>query len=209
MLCDADGLHQRGDANEVRAAVAPARDRARPATAVISRARRSIPADELAVITDGRAWERRGATAPAGPGRRLPAVEQAKMRRPWSITLAVGPLAVFGDEQRQKLRSRVRSLTLATLAHDVRGAVLHEPGVYAVLDDFDVVRAPLQGVVRQSIAERHRSAAGAVLAVHRRRRRRGHGFPPHSGNGSVPASALVSDGRARHLMRGPFRTTRR
>ena len=40
--------------------------------------------------------------------------------------------------------------------------VLHEPGVYALLDNFDEVRSPLQAVVRQSMDE-----GGPSLAVER------------------------------------------
>jgi pimeloyl-ACP methyl ester carboxylesterase len=44
----------------------------------------------------------------------------------------------------------------------VRGVVLHEPAVYALLDDFDAIRSPLQAVVRQSMDE-----GGPSLAVER------------------------------------------
>ncbi len=34
----------------------------------------------------------------------------------------------------------------------MRGAILHEPGLYALVDDFDAVRAPLRAVVQKTMA---------------------------------------------------------
>jgi pimeloyl-ACP methyl ester carboxylesterase len=113
-------------------------------------------ADEFTVIT----YDRRGngrSPAPAG-WTTTSAVEQADDAAALVDSLAVGPLAVFGTSSGGNFALWMLTRHPAM----VRGAVLHEPGVYAVLDDFDVVRAPLQGVVRQSMAE-----GGHHLAVER------------------------------------------
>jgi pimeloyl-ACP methyl ester carboxylesterase len=99
-------------------------------------------ADEFTVIT----YDRRGngrSPAPAG-WTTTSAVEQADDAAALVDSLAVGPLAVFGTSSGGNFALWMLTRHPAM----VRGAVLHEPGVYAVLDDFDVVRAPLQGVVR-------------------------------------------------------------
>src|SRR5919109_1390252 len=44
----------------------------------------------------------------------------------------------------------------------VRGAILHEPGLYALVDDFDAVRAPLRALVQEAMA-----AGGPPAAVER------------------------------------------
>jgi pimeloyl-ACP methyl ester carboxylesterase len=44
----------------------------------------------------------------------------------------------------------------------VRGAILHEPGLYALVDDFEAVRAPLRAQVQQAMA-----AGGPPAAVER------------------------------------------
>jgi pimeloyl-ACP methyl ester carboxylesterase len=94
-------------------------------------------ADEFTLIT----YDRRGngrSPAPAG-WTTTSAEEQADDAAALVDSLAVGPLAVFGT-------SSGGNFALWMLTRHpviVRGAVLHEPGVYAVLDDFDAVRAPL------------------------------------------------------------------
>jgi pimeloyl-ACP methyl ester carboxylesterase len=113
-------------------------------------------ADEFTVIT----YDRRGngrSPAPAG-WTTTSAEEQADDAAALVDSLAVGPLAVFGTSSGGNFALWMLTRHPAM----VRGAVLHEPGVYAVLDDFDVVRAPLQEVVRQSMAE-----GGPRLAVER------------------------------------------
>jgi hypothetical protein len=35
----------------------------------------------------------------------------------------------------------------------VRGAIFHEPGLYALVDDFDAVRAPVRALVQEAIEE--------------------------------------------------------
>jgi pimeloyl-ACP methyl ester carboxylesterase len=44
----------------------------------------------------------------------------------------------------------------------VRGAILHEPGLYALVDDFDAVRAPVRALVQEAMA-----AGGLPAAVER------------------------------------------
>ena len=44
----------------------------------------------------------------------------------------------------------------------VRGAVMHEPGLYALVDDFDAVRDPVRVLVQEAIA-----AGGPPEAVER------------------------------------------
>ena len=99
-------------------------------------------ADEFTVIT----YDRRGngrSPAPAG-WTTTSAEEQADDAAALVDSLAVGPLAVFGTSSGGNFALWMLTRHLAM----VHGAVLHEPGVYAVLDDFDVVRAPLQGGAR-------------------------------------------------------------
>jgi pimeloyl-ACP methyl ester carboxylesterase len=44
----------------------------------------------------------------------------------------------------------------------VRGAILHEPGLYALADDFDAVRAPVRALVQEAM-----EAGGPPVAVER------------------------------------------
>ena len=44
----------------------------------------------------------------------------------------------------------------------VRGAILHEPGLYALVDDFDAVRAPMRALVQEAM-----EAGGPSAAVER------------------------------------------
>ena len=113
-------------------------------------------ADEFTVVT----YDRRGngrSPAPAGWTTTSPQ-EQADDAAGLVEALAVGPTAVFGTSSGGNFA--LWMLTRHPAA--VRGAVLHEPGVYAVLDNFDAVRSPLQAVVRQSMDE-----GGHPLAVER------------------------------------------
>ncbi len=112
--------------------------------------------DDFTVITSDR-HENGRSPAPAG-WTTTSAEEQADDAAALVDSLAVGPLAVFGTSSGGNFALWMLTRHPAM----VRGAVLHDPGVYAVLDDFDVVRAPLQGVVRQSMAE-----GGPRLAVER------------------------------------------
>jgi len=113
-------------------------------------------ADEFTVIT----YDRRGySRSPAPTGwTTTSAEEQADDAAALVDSLAVGPLAVFGTSSGGNFALWMLTRHPAI----VRGAVLHDPGVYAVLDDFDAVRSPLREVVRQSMAE-----GGPRLAVER------------------------------------------
>ena len=112
--------------------------------------------DEFTVIT----YDRRGngrSPAPAG-WTTTSAEEQADDAAGLVDALEVGRTAVFGTSSGGNFALWMLTRHPAI----VRGAVLHEPGVYAVLDDFDSVRSPLQGVVRRSMAE-----GGPHLALER------------------------------------------
>ena len=150
-------------------------------------------ADEFTVIT----YDRRGngrSPAPAG-WTTTSAEEQADDAAALVDSLAVGPLAVFGTSSGGNFALWMSTRHPAI----VRGAVLHEPGVYAVLDDFDAVRSPLQGLVRQSMAE-----GGPRLAVERFwqyirwRRRVDTAFPRAPGTGLCQRQHSLRR-RARHL----------
>ena len=70
--------------------------------------------------------------------------------------LGTGPAAVFGT-------SAGGNFALCLLVRHpgwVRGAILHEPGLYALVDDFDAVRAPVRALVQEAM--RGRWAAAAV-----------------------------------------------
>jgi pimeloyl-ACP methyl ester carboxylesterase len=113
-------------------------------------------ADEFTVIT----YDRRGngrSPLPAG-WTTTSAEEQADDAAALVDSLAVGPMAVFGTSSGANFALWMLTRHPAL----VRGAVLHDPAVYAVLDDFDAVRSPLQAVARQSMAE-----GGPRLAVER------------------------------------------
>ena len=72
--------------------------------------------------------------------------------------LGTGPAAVFGTSS-----GGVYALCLMVrYPGSVRGAILHEPGLYALVDDFDAVRAPLRAVVQKAMA-----AGGLPAAVER------------------------------------------
>jgi pimeloyl-ACP methyl ester carboxylesterase len=113
-------------------------------------------ADEFTVITYDRRGNGRSPT-PAEWTTTSPE-EQADDAAGLVEALGVGPTAVFGT-------SSGGNFALCMLTRHpaaVRCLVLHDPGVYALLDDFDAVRSPLQAVVRQSMDE-----GGPRLAVER------------------------------------------
>lgn len=72
--------------------------------------------------------------------------------------LGTGPAAVFGTSGGGNF-----ALCL-TIRHpgSVRGAILHEPGLYALVDDFDAVRAPVRALVQEA-----REVGGPAAAVER------------------------------------------
>ena len=57
-----------------------------------------------------------------------------------------------------------RSRSVCSIRHPeaVRGAILHEPGLYALLDDPDAVRGPLRALVQEAV-----EAGGPPAAVER------------------------------------------
>ncbi len=113
-------------------------------------------ADEFTVIT----YDRRGngrSPAPAGWTTTSPE-EQADDAAALIDSLVVGPAVVFGTSSGGNFALWMLTRHPAI----VRGAILHEPGVYALLDDFAAVRLPLQTVIQQSMAE-----GGPHLAVER------------------------------------------
>ncbi len=73
-------------------------------------------------------------------------------------TLAVGPAAVFGT-------SAGGNFALCLMMRHpsrVRGLILHEPGLYALADDFDAVRGPVRILVQEAM-----QAGGPPAAVER------------------------------------------
>jgi len=113
-------------------------------------------ADEFTVIT----YDRRGngrSPAPAGWTTTSPE-EQADDAAALVSSLALDPVAVVGTSSGGNFALRMLTRHPAI----VRGAVLHEPAVYALLEDFAAVRLPLQTVIRQAMAE-----GGSHLAVER------------------------------------------
>jgi pimeloyl-ACP methyl ester carboxylesterase len=113
-------------------------------------------ADEFTVVT----YDRRGnGRSPVPPGWRTTSPEeQADDAAALLEALETGPAAVFGTSS-----GGAYALCLV-IRHPaaVRGAILHEPGMYALLDDPDAVRAPLRTLVREAM-----EAGGAPVAVER------------------------------------------
>jgi pimeloyl-ACP methyl ester carboxylesterase len=102
-------------------------------------------ADEFTVIT----YDRRGngrSPVPASWQTTSPE-EQADDAAALLDALGVGRAAVFGT-------SSGGNFALCLLIRHpqvVRGALLHEPALYALLDDFDAVRAPVRELVQAAI----------------------------------------------------------
>ena len=115
-----------------------------------------VLADEFMVVS----YDRRGnGRSPAPPGWQTTSPqEQADDAAGLLTALGTGPVAVFGT-------SSGGNFALCLLVRhpgQVRGAVLHEPGLYALVDDFDAVRAPVRALVQEAMA-----AAGPSVAVER------------------------------------------
>ena len=113
-------------------------------------------ADEFTVIT----YDRRGngrSPVPAG-WRTTSPDEQANDAAALLDALGTGPAAVFGTS------SGGNFALCMSIRHPeaVRGAILHEPGLYALVDDFDAVRAPIRALV-----EKARESGGPSAAVER------------------------------------------
>jgi pimeloyl-ACP methyl ester carboxylesterase len=113
-------------------------------------------ADEFTVIS----YDRRGngrSPAPAG-WRTTSPEEQADDAAALLDALGTGRAAVFGT-------SSGGLFALCLLVRHpgaVRGAILHEPGLYALVDDFHAVRAPIRALVQEA-----RDAGGSSAAVER------------------------------------------
>jgi len=113
-------------------------------------------ADEFTVIT----YDRRGngrSPVPAG-WRTTSAEEQADDTAALLDALETGPAAVFGTSS----GGTFALCLLVRHAENVRGAILHEPGLYALVDDFDAVRAPIKALVEEA-----KEAGGPSAAVER------------------------------------------
>lgn len=116
----------------------------------------ALLADEFTVIT----YDRRGnGRSPVPPGWQTTSPhEQADDARALIEVLDVGPVAVFGTSS----GGNFALCLLVRHPEAVRGAILHEPGLYGVLDDFDAVRAPLRNLIGEAMA-----AGGPPVAVER------------------------------------------
>ena len=104
-----------------------------------------VLADEFTVVT----YDRRGnGRSPVPAGWQTTSVEeQADDAAALLEALGTGPAAIFGT-------SAGGNFALCLLVRHpgwVRGAILHEPGLYALVDDFDVVRAPVRALVREAM----------------------------------------------------------
>jgi pimeloyl-ACP methyl ester carboxylesterase len=115
-----------------------------------------VLADEFTVIT----YDRRGnGRSPVAPGwQTTSAEEQADDAAALLYALGTAPAAVFGT-------SSGGTFALCLLVRHpeaVRGAILHEPGLYALVDDFDTVRAPIRALVEEA-----KRAGGPSAAVER------------------------------------------
>src|SRR3954451_12948108 len=113
-------------------------------------------ADEFTVIS----YDRRGnGRSPAPPDWTTTSPEeQADDAAALLHALGIGPAAVFGT-------SSGGNFALCLLVRHPgsgRGTILHEPGCYALVDDFDAVRAPVRALIREAMA-----AGGPAAAVER------------------------------------------
>jgi pimeloyl-ACP methyl ester carboxylesterase len=113
-------------------------------------------ADEFTVVS----YDRRGngrSPAPTGWTTTSPE-EQADDAAALLTALGIGPAAVFGTSS-----GGTFALCLLVRHPDsVRGLILHEPGLYALVDDFDAVRGPVRALVDEATA-----AGGPAAAVER------------------------------------------
>ena len=111
-------------------------------------------ADEFTVIS----YDRRGngrSPAPAGWQTTSPE-EQADDAAALLHAVGAGPVVVFGTSA----GGAFALCLLVRYPEMLRGAILHEPGLYALLDDPDAVRAPLRALVQDAM-----KAAGPAAAV--------------------------------------------
>ena len=120
-------------------------------------------ADEFTVIS----YDRRGngrSPVPAG-WLTTSAEEQADDAAALLDALGTGPAAVFGTSS----GGTFALCLLVRHAEQVRGAILHEPGLYGLVDDFDAVRAPVRALVQEAMASRRAVRRGGALLALRRR----------------------------------------
>jgi pimeloyl-ACP methyl ester carboxylesterase len=115
-----------------------------------------VLADEFTVIS----YDRRGnGRSPVPAGWQTTSVEeQADDAAALLEALGTGPAAIFGT-------SAGGNFALGLLVRHpgcVRGAILHEPGLYALVDDFEAVRAPVRALVQEAMG-----AGGPPAAVER------------------------------------------
>ena len=102
-------------------------------------------ADEFMVVS----YDRRGngrSPVPEGWETTSPE-EQADDAKALLDALGTGPAAVFGT-------SSGGNFALSLMVRHpgwVRGTILHEPGLYALVDDFDAVRAPVRSLVQEAM----------------------------------------------------------
>jgi pimeloyl-ACP methyl ester carboxylesterase len=113
-----------------------------------------LHSDEFTVIS----YDRRGngrSPVPAGWQTTSPE-EQADDAAALLDALGFGPAAVFGTSS-----GGIFALCLLIRHPEaVRGAILHEPGLYALLDDFEAVRARVRALVQAAM-----EAGGPPAAV--------------------------------------------
>ena len=113
-------------------------------------------ADEFRVVS----YDRRGnGRSPVPPGWQTTSPEeQADDAAALLDALDTGPAAVFGTS------SGGNFALCLMIRHPrwVRGAILHEPGVYALADDVDAVRGPVRALVEEAM-----EAGGPPAAVER------------------------------------------
>jgi pimeloyl-ACP methyl ester carboxylesterase len=113
-------------------------------------------ADEFTVVS----YDRRGngrSPVPDGWETTSPE-EQADDAAALLDALGTGPAAVFGT-------SGGGNFALCLMVRhpgSVRGAILHDPGLYALVDDFDAVRAPVRALTQEAM-----EAGGPPAAVER------------------------------------------
>ena len=115
-----------------------------------------VLADEFTVVT----YDRRGngrSPVPAG-WRTTSPEEQADDAAALLDALGIGPAAVFGTSS----GGNFALCLLVRHPEAVRGPILHEPGLYALVDDFDAVRAPIRALVEEAS-----EAGGPSAAVER------------------------------------------
>jgi pimeloyl-ACP methyl ester carboxylesterase len=110
-------------------------------------------ADEFLVVS----YDRRGNGRSAVPDdwQTTSPEEQADDAAGLLCALGTGPAAVFGT-------SSGGNFALCLMVRHpglVRGAILHDPGLYALVDDFDAVRAPVRALVPAGMEAGGESAA--------------------------------------------------